>query len=124
MPQFEYLNLKITGSKGCLHPGTLEEMSWNHIRLITTKNGITSVQHLAGGIERMEEHFNKQLNHYQQQGWEPIRVESPIGRSENHHFKNSIYCLLKRPVDLESSIRSKPLSRNSPQISSNLSISA
>ena len=124
MPQFEYLNLKIAGSKGCLHPGTPEEMSWNHLRLITTKNGITTVQHLAGGIERMEEHFNQQLNHYQQQGWQPIRVESPLGSSQNRHFKNSIYCLLKRSVELEPSIRSKQLSKNSPQISSNLSISA
>ena len=99
----EYLNLKLTGSKGYVSLGNADETSWNNVRLLITKNGVSTVQTLAGGIEKIEEHLNNQLTQYSQQGWQPVRVERPTENSQAHSLENTIYCLLKRSVKIDPS---------------------
>lgn len=103
MMHLEYLNLKFTGSKGCLDEGNSEEMFWNQARLIITQNGVTTVKNLAGGIERIEEHLNNQLAHYTEQGWQTLSVKKDEEKNQSHYLSNTIHCILKRSVKLEQS---------------------
>jgi hypothetical protein len=101
----EYINLKLTGSKGCVNEGSSEEMFWNQVRLVITKNGVSQVQNLTGGIEKIEEHLNKQLERYTQQGWKTVLVEKNEETKESRFLKNTIQCVLKRSVKLEPNSR-------------------
>ena len=100
----EYLNIKLTGSKGCIALDNTDETSWNNIRLLITKDGVSKVRTLSGGVEDLEEHLNNQLTQYSQQGWQPIRVERPTENSQPHSQENTISCLLKRSIPLESRV--------------------
>lgn len=102
----EYLNIKLTGSKGCIALDNADETSWNNVRLLITKDGVSKVHTLAGGVEDLEEHLNHQLTHYSQQGWQAIRVERPTENSQPHSLENTISCLLKRSIPLESRVTS------------------
>jgi hypothetical protein len=100
----EYLTLQFSGSKGCISKNNNEEMIWNNVRLIITENGITKVQTLAGGIEKMDEHVNNYLNVYSQQGWETVKVEIPeettqVPNENLQDFKKNILYILKRSGD-------------------------
>jgi hypothetical protein len=101
----EYLNLKLTGSKGCVNEGSSDEMFWNQARLIITQNGVSKVQNLTGGIEKIEEHLNNQLDHYTQQGWKTVLLEKNEETNQSRYFKNTIHCVLKRSLKLEPSNR-------------------
>lgn len=103
----EYLNIKLTGSKGCIALDNAYETSWDNVRLLITKDGVSKVHTLAGGVENMEEHLNKQLAQYSQQGWQPIRVERPTENSQIHSMENTISCLLKRSIPIESRLTSR-----------------
>lgn len=101
MAHFEYLAIKIIGSKSCVaaeHTGTV---TWDNVRLVITQDGFTTVQTLAGGIDRMEEHLNTQLNHYTQQGWKAIKIDRPEEGNLSTYFKSTISCFLKRELNLE-----------------------
>lgn len=115
----EYLSLNFTASKGSVNVGSPREMSWNNIRLLITQNGVTNVQNLAGGMENIEEHLSYQLNHYQQQGWEPIKVERPQEKNHSLYPRNTIHCLLKRAISLETKNRLNKLSKDSAKLDSN-----
>jgi hypothetical protein len=100
----EYLTLQFSGSKGCISKNNNDEMMWNNVRLIVTANGVTKVQTLAGGIERIDEHVNNYLNLYSQQGWETVKVEMPEETTQVHNensqdFKKNILYILKRSGD-------------------------
>ena len=103
----EYLNIKLTGSKGCIALDNADATTWNNIRLVVTKDGVSKVRILAGGVENMEEHLNNQLTQYGEEGWQPIRVERPTDNSQSHALENTISCLLKRSIPLESRILSQ-----------------
>jgi hypothetical protein len=105
----EYLYLNFTASKGSINAGSLQEMSWNNIRLLITQNGLTTVQNLAGGLENIEDHLSHQLSRYQQQGWEPIKVERPQEKMQSPYPRNTVHCLLKRSI---TSCPLKPLPEN------------
>lgn len=120
----EYISLNFTASKGSIHVGSPREMSWNNIRLLITQNGVTSAQNLAGGLENIEEHLNNQLNHYKQQGWEPIKVERPQEKNSSPYPRNTIHCLLKRAISLETKNRLNRLSKDSAKLDPNLSMGA
>jgi hypothetical protein len=100
----EYLTLQFSGSKGCISKNNNDEMIWNNVRLIVTENGVTKVQTLAGGMERMDEHVNNYLNLYSQQGWETIKVERPeettqVPNKNSQDLKKNIMYILKRSGD-------------------------
>lgn len=122
MSYFEYLELKLIGSKGCRNADTTKEMFWNTIQLFTLKNGVSKMQNLAGGIEKIEEHLNNQLNQYSQQNWQLVRVERPEDIREGGNFKKTIQCILKRPIRLESSNRFDELNRNLTRIYTNSTV--
>ena len=96
MYQAEYLSLMFSGSKGCFNVGDIGETTWDDVRLIVTQNHTTTVQNLAGGFEKMEEHLNRQLTRYREKGWEPIKVERPEEKSQSDCLKKTIHCILKR----------------------------
>jgi hypothetical protein len=116
MNHFEYLNIKIAGSKGCVDARDSEEIAWNNVRLIITKNGLTTVQNLAGGIERIEDHLNNQLTHYEQQGWQAISVERHLEQGKKGNHNMTICCFLKRSIQLESSNLFENLTKSSTRI--------
>ncbi|MEW6496744.1 MAG: hypothetical protein AB1589_30110 [Cyanobacteriota bacterium] len=101
MAHFEYLAIKLIGSKSsatAAHTGTV---AWDNVRLVVTQNGFTTVQTLAGGMDRMEEHLNNQLNHYTQQGWQAITIERPEEGTQSTFLKTTIHCFLKRSLNLD-----------------------
>jgi hypothetical protein len=99
MYQSDYLSLMFSGSKGCFDAGDIGETAWDDVRLIVTQNHITTVQNLAGGFEKIEEHLTSQLTHYREKGWEPIRVERPEEKSQSDCLKKTIHCILKRAAN-------------------------
>lgn len=123
MANFEYINIKIAGSKGCIDENG-EKLCWDNIRLITTKNGFTTVENLAGGIERMEEHLNNQLNRYKQQGWQPVSVERLIDKNTEGHLNPTIYCFLKRSIKVDSGNLLDKLSKNATKMYQNVPVGA
>jgi hypothetical protein len=120
----EYLALNFTASRGCINADSPKEMSWNNIRLLITQDGVTSAHNLAGGVENIEDHLNNQLNLYKQQGWEPIKVERPQERIQGRYPTNTIHCLLKRSISVDSRNRFNQLSKKSAKIDRNFSIGA
>jgi hypothetical protein len=85
-----------SGSKGYLDAGDIGATAWDDVRLIVTQNHVTTVQNLAGGFEKMEEHLSHQLTCYREKGWEAIRVERPEEKNQNDSLKKTIHCILKR----------------------------
>ncbi len=116
MRQVEYLNLTLSGSKGCIGEGIGREMFLDSVRLLITKNGVTTSQTLVGGFAQMEEHLNKQLEHYEQQGWQAIQVERPEQKKQGRYLNNIIQCTLKRSIEVESSDRFNLLTTKPSQI--------
>lgn len=108
MYQAEYLSLIFSGSKGFLSAGDIGETTWDDVRLIVTQNHITTVQSLAGGFEKIEEHLTSHLTHYREKGWEPIRVERPEVKSKSDCLKKTIHCILKRETNLDSDNHFEP----------------
>ncbi len=101
---FEYLALKITGSKGVVNSGYEGKSSWDNARLVITQNGITTKKNLIGGLEKIEEHLDNQLACYGERGWKPFKIERTEEKSQSDSQKNiTIHCILKRSVELEPS---------------------
>ncbi|MEW6494441.1 MAG: hypothetical protein AB1589_18285 [Cyanobacteriota bacterium] len=115
MANFEYINIKIAGSKGCIDEHG-EKICWDNTRLIITKNGFTTVENLAGGIEKMEDHLNNQLSRYKQQGWQPVSVERLVDKNTDGHLNPTIYCFLKRSIKVESGNLKDKLSKNATKM--------
>lgn len=101
MAHFEYLAIKLIGSKSCVTATPTGTVAWDNVRLVVTQNGFTTVQTLAGGMDRMEEHLNNQLNHYTQQGWQAIKVERPEEGTQSTFLKTTIHCFLKRELKVD-----------------------
>lgn len=123
MANYEYINIKIAGSKGCIDEHG-EKLCWDNVRLIITKNGFTTVENLAGGIDRMEEHLNSQLSRYKQQGWQPVSVERLMDKNKDTHFNPTIYCFLKRSIQVESGNLMNKLSKSATKMYENLPVGA
>lgn len=100
MAHFEYLAIKLIGSKSCINSADTGTVVWDNVRLVVTQNGFTTVQTLAGGIDRMEEHLNHQLNHYTKDGWQAIKIERPEEGNQSTYLKTTIHCFLKRELNL------------------------
>jgi hypothetical protein len=99
MHTFECLHLYFLGSKGYKSQGDTDAISWDSVRLIITENGVSKVQNLAGGLDRIEEHLTNYLNIYNQQGWRTLKVLRPEGKSideENYLNEKKIMCILER----------------------------
>lgn len=112
MLYFEYLALKITGSQGVVNSGYEGKSSWNNARLVITQNGITTKKNLTGGLEKIEEHLDDQLACYGERGWKPFKIERTEEKGQSDSQKNiTIYCILKRSVELELSANSTKISQ-------------
>lgn len=122
MSYFEYLELRLIGSRGCKNIGTSQEMFWNTVQLFTLNNGVSKMQNLAGGIETIEEHLNRQLKKYSQQDWQLVKVARSEAPLENGNLKKTIQCVLKRGIKLESSKRFDELSKNLTKIYPNSTV--
>jgi hypothetical protein len=124
MNNFEYLNIKLAGSKGCVDTRDSERIAWDNVRLIITQNGFTTVQNLAGGIERIEEHLKNQLTCYEQQGWQAISVERLPEQGKEGNQRITICCFLKRSIQLEPSNLFEKLTKKSAKIYQNVLVGA
>lgn len=112
MLYFEYLALKITGSQGVVNSGYEGKSSWDNARLVITQNGLTTKKNLTGGLEKIEEHLDNQLACYGERGWTPFKIERTEQKGQSDSQKNiTIYCILKRSVELELSANSTKISQ-------------